>query len=265
MSKSMRYLTCACVLAALVSTSSAHATALKSSESIRTAQMQLAELGYFADRYDGILGSVTRAALQEFQRNNGLIVSGVLTPETANLLIRMDYGVRNSSYYGNAYLGYSNYYNIGSRAEMHSPIVDWGNRWHVANMYSIPSRFAKVDVHEDRAGSLSNFSITLNGAPVLFAKNQPNFPQISRTFNLGNEDAVIITTSNGDGICSHRNFLLTLRSNNTFVGPQEIGNCSDVFEASVHNHLLYINFKNGFNDVALNSVWRYANGSLRRL
>lgn len=57
---------------------------------IEQAQRVLNELGYDAGPVDGILGSGTRQALRDFQRENALISDGYPTPETLEVIARHD-------------------------------------------------------------------------------------------------------------------------------------------------------------------------------
>lgn len=52
-------------------------------------QRRLNELGFDAGQEDGIFGPLTRAAVEEFQRNVGLEVDGVVGPETVAVLRRL--------------------------------------------------------------------------------------------------------------------------------------------------------------------------------
>ena len=54
---------------------------------VKTLQMMLNTLGYFAGKVDGIFGSKTKAAVQRFQRHNGLTADGVVGPVTRNRLL----------------------------------------------------------------------------------------------------------------------------------------------------------------------------------
>lgn len=53
-------------------------------------QARLGGLGFLDDRVDGILGPLSRRALQDFQRNCGLTVDGICGPETIAELVRLD-------------------------------------------------------------------------------------------------------------------------------------------------------------------------------
>jgi hypothetical protein len=49
-------------------------------------QQRLIELGYLSGKADGIFGSVTQRAVIDFQKNNGLVVDGIVGPKTWALL-----------------------------------------------------------------------------------------------------------------------------------------------------------------------------------
>lgn len=52
-------------------------------------QTRLGDLGFFADRVDGILGPQTAAAITDFQRNTGLTADGICGPDTIAALDRI--------------------------------------------------------------------------------------------------------------------------------------------------------------------------------
>ncbi|MBV9953596.1 MAG: peptidoglycan-binding protein [Acidimicrobiia bacterium] len=52
-------------------------------------QTRLGDLGFFADRVDGILGPQTAAAITDFQRNTGLTADGICGPDTIASLNRV--------------------------------------------------------------------------------------------------------------------------------------------------------------------------------
>lgn len=264
MTKSFRAVALVCSLTALpLCLTSVPAKAGQASEQIRTAQMQLAELGYFVGRYDGMAGPVTRSAVAQFQRNNGLPVSGTLTQDTYSLLWRMDYALRNNANLHSAYSYRYGYYR--GTPFLSTSLIDWDGRWHSIRTQSIPSRYGKIDVNEERYGSFSNFTITLNGKPVFIAKNQPSILHVSQAYPLAGEDALVVTAYQGESGCMHKNYVIALRHNNTYTGPQEIGRCSEILEARVSNGALFMTFRNSYNGWAANTVWRYENGSAFQL
>jgi N-acetylmuramoyl-L-alanine amidase len=52
-------------------------------------QTRLGDLGFFADRVDGILGPQTAVAIKDFQRNSGLTADGICGPDTTAALHRV--------------------------------------------------------------------------------------------------------------------------------------------------------------------------------
>lgn len=54
---------------------------------VKTLQMMLNTLGYFAGRIDGVFGDRTKAAVKAFQRHNGLTADGVVGPATRAKLV----------------------------------------------------------------------------------------------------------------------------------------------------------------------------------
>ena len=59
-----------------------------SDSTVAAAQQRLARQGYYRGQIDGVLGPETRRAILRFQSNNGLRVTGSLTPETVQSLNR---------------------------------------------------------------------------------------------------------------------------------------------------------------------------------
>ena len=70
-------------LAALSKVGTSTISLSTTSYSIKDAQAVLKNLGLYTGKIDGIAGSMTKAALKQFQKNNGLVVDGILGPETA--------------------------------------------------------------------------------------------------------------------------------------------------------------------------------------
>jgi peptidoglycan hydrolase-like protein with peptidoglycan-binding domain len=78
------YCAMAC-LALILSVSPAHARN-DNSDVVRAAQIRLTDLGFPVGHVDGVMGRQTEKAIMAFQRQNALIVTGRLTPETFSLL-----------------------------------------------------------------------------------------------------------------------------------------------------------------------------------
>lgn len=58
----------------------------RASASVRSAQQQLKNAGYYTGAVDGVDGPMTRAAIRKYQRENNLAVNGRLDRETRNTL-----------------------------------------------------------------------------------------------------------------------------------------------------------------------------------
>ncbi len=237
-----------CLLMISAPVSPVYAKAKAGEASVREAQRQLSELGYYTGRNDGLFGPQTRRAVKAFQRDSGLPVSGELTAQTKSLLSHKGFSLREGGYF-----------------RKRNAFFYWPDRNHIAASQGIPNRYMNVALREEGTGLLSRFTITLNGAPIFFANNQPGPLQVSETFSLPGEDAIVVTSYSGDAVCPHKSFLLTFRSNNTYAGPKEIGSCSGFVEAGVAGNYLIIGFRHGPDHYAARSLWRYANGSLAQL
>lgn len=74
---------------AVFATPSANAAVVKvgsTGQTVRTIQTKLKRWGYYTGSVDGIFGSKTKAAVQYFQRKNGLVVDGIVGSATAKAL-----------------------------------------------------------------------------------------------------------------------------------------------------------------------------------
>lgn len=230
-------------------------------DSTRTAQMHLASLGYYVGRYDGTMGPTTEGAIMDFQRTNGLAVTGHLNAETWNLLLHRDYIAYHQGYYGYNHMVYAD------PILMDLPVA-WNDRWNYVRTQELPSRFGRLDVNEETFGGVRHYAVMLNGQPVLFANNQPGILRASQTYKLDNEDAVIFTAYNGDGVCANKSYLLTVHSDGSFNSPKEIGNCAGNYEAHVAaGNMLLVSFPGSHmvNGWSTWDVWRYEHNVLARI
>jgi hypothetical protein len=190
-----------------------------------------------------------------FQRDNGLPKSGLLTELTLDNLVVADFDYRKESRY---------YHSITSFAPPGNVSYVFSDSWHNFRTQTLPIRFGSLSVTEDNRGTLHHYTITLNGRTIMQANNQPSPLRISRTFNLRDEDAVIVTGYQGHGECSYKNYLFVIHSNNTFTGPSEIGNCNVAYDAHVVSGALVVNFPESpiTSKISTWDMWRYDNNSL---
>lgn len=235
-------------------------------ELVRVAQIRLADLGYHAGRFDGVMGDVTESAIKNFQMRNGLAVTGMLTPETYSLLT----GTARADSVLASYQAYEDYYrNIDANRVLTSDIgpVAWADRWHFVNTQRLPLRYANLTVREENDGPMRHYQVMVNGHSVLLANDQPGLLRASETFTLNKEDAVIFTAYQTAGACPNRSYLLVIHDDGSFNRPQEIGNCAGNYNARVVNNALFVDFPS----VALAGgwqtwgTWRYENSMTVRL
>jgi hypothetical protein len=237
----------ACVF--LLSTASAEA-----SERVRLSQMRLADLGYYAGHFDGVMGPVTKIAIKDFQAYNGLPVSGKLTTKTYDLLVTQDYR------------------HVHAKTVKHSntkTVIETttDNPWHFVSSATIPVRYGELRVDEDSHDEVHRFTITLNGRPFLRADNQPGELRISQVFNLSGEDAVIMTAWRGERNCMYKNYLITIHSNGISASTREFSSCAESSEVHEAFNALFVRFPGTMNKDGWASwdVWRYENSKLERL
>ncbi len=239
---------------------------------VRSAQERLNQLGYYTGGVDGVVGEQTRHAILDFQRRNGLAQTGSLTPET--------YGLLGGQYDGRYSANYSYHYD-DNRARYHAdykrPYYYYGDRyaradywipgtaWNGINAQALPVRYGQLVISQDRTGGTNNYAVMLNGQPVLYANNQPGALRVSKTYQLGGEDAVIFTAYDGTGGCSYRNYLVSVKGDGSTSPAQAIGNCTGNYEARVDGNMLYVSFDNGGSVYGRSDVWRYSNSTVGRI
>ncbi len=270
MKKALRASGLLCAVACLslaLSVTSARAWAKdESSETVRTSQMRLAELGYYVGRYDGMMGPVTENAVKDYQRTNGLEITGQLNDGTFNLLMHRGYMAYDDRFYGDHAYWADGYHRVayGYAAVPH---IVWDDRWASVHSQEIPTRFGRVDIAEDDHGSLRHYSVTLNGHPLIFANNQPGVLRVSKTLATRDEDHIVFTAYNSDNSCAYKNYLLTIHRDGSFTMPREIGNCSANYEVHTADNSLFISFpgNSSLDGLTTWDVWRYRDNSLVRL
>ena len=180
-----------------------HKTAHKKSSSdiLRDAQKHLINLGYYTARADGLMGPKTKAALKAFQQEFKLHITGTLTAETRRALVDADkarptimaamplpvppppedFYAKHPDFYGHVNQDYAD---PMQRA-----------RANPGSAQALPNRFTNVSMSEASYGAGRQYNVMINGQPILQANNQPSVIGVSQTFNLGNEDAIIFSTT----------------------------------------------------------------------
>jgi peptidoglycan hydrolase-like protein with peptidoglycan-binding domain len=238
-------------LATLVLTLSFGAANAADSSAVRLSQTRLANLGYDVGPRDGVIGAQTANAIADFQAHAGLPATGALDSDTYRILKDTNAVAWRGAYRGN-WAGYAyNGYHYG-----YAPVQT--NR-----ISAVPVRFGNLAVNESRIGAMGNYTVTLNGAPVLVANNQPAPIRISNTYRMPGEDVVIFTSYDGTGGCSYKNYMMSVRSDGTHSTPTAVGDCSGNYRAAIEGNGLLVNYTPvGYN--TWNTV-RYANGTLAGL
>ena len=238
---------------------------------VKQAQIHLQNLGYYTGKADGKLGPKTTAAVKKFQQHNGLKVDGKIGPKTMAALIKADSGSHampmplvgagtppapvapatpefytdHPDFYGHVDQDYSNPMQMG--------------------VPTVPSRYARVDVHENTdANGIKSYDININDQPLFTADQQPAVIGISRTFSLDSEDVVIFTSYRpNDHVCQYKHYLLSLNASGSKM--HEITNCTRGYQAAEENGTLIITFPEEDDARAVGATWKYDNGTLLRL
>jgi peptidoglycan hydrolase-like protein with peptidoglycan-binding domain len=241
-----------------------HASRTGSRMRIHTAQISLSQLGYNPGPADGVMGSRTKAAVKAFQRDHHLRADGIIGPVTFNALIRETGGVNPMRGAANGgapqedfFATHPDYYGY------YGP--DYANPTALGSPQTIPSRYGSMEVDQQQNGQGYQYNVMLNGQSVFHADNQPSVINVSRTFNLANADAIVLTSyGNGDSVCPYKHFLLVVHANSS--GVHEISNCTRAYQAFTENGILYISFPGErLNGQSSGDMWRYENGSLEKL
>jgi hypothetical protein len=232
-----------------------------SREVIRIAQRRLHNLGYYTGKNDGKMGKQTRDAIKHFQHDHMLKQDGVLTAKTRQELEYADHpkvlGTHSFRTIDNV-----TSYDMSRNADMpvnpqYATSLNGGTK-------VVSSRFARVDVSESGSGSAKRYNINLNGQPILIADGQPSVINISPTYDLDNEDAVVFTTfsPNASG-CVYSTHVLAL--NNQGSKLLDLDNCTRDFNAVAKNGSLFITFPQKDSNSAIGSTWRLEGTDLQRL
>ena len=222
-----------------------HAQAPASSPIVRIAQDHLSHIGYYKGKSDGIMGPQTRAAIRNFQREQGLKADGALGPKTNAALEKADHHAEEPQQSFNVRQGVG--VGDGEIAPDYAPSLS-GSKL-------INTRYGGVDVSESGEGSNKRYNVNLNGQSILTADGQPTVMGISPTFDLGQEDAVIFTTySPSDANCMYKTHVLTLSTTGSSL--VDIDNCTRGYHAEVNGGSLYVSFPEHDDNRALGATWR---------
>ena len=246
----------------------------KEADRIKTAQTHLIHLNYLKDKADGKLGPKTKTALKKFQAHNNLKVTGKLTDETFKALEKLDSpelklvkpaeadveaavapAVNAPAPLPEFYTKHPDFY--GYYDQQHENAMQLG-------VPTIPSRYARVNVHERTDNGAPGYDVTIEDQPLLNLPDQPSVIGISRTFSLDHEDVVIFTTYRAqDRLCSYKNFLLVLDA--TGNRTLEINNCTRGYQAKLIGGSIYITFPETDDGRAVGATYRYEDSVLLKL
>lgn len=261
-----------------------HAVHHKTSPLVRDAQSSLINLKYLKGKADGVLGPMTVKAIKAFEKDHHMPVTGKLTKETYNAIIKADSARAMESL------------PMPTLKSRTTPMVDVpkdtlpsqpGLVGPTNQQYADPllggvtvagangaaqsvrtqelsSRYAKLDINENINGPTRRYNLTMNGNPLLQIDNQPSIIGISQTYALEKEDVLILTTyHDGDKVCAYKHYLLSLSQGRNELHP--INNCTHGYQARKVEDSIFITFPETDDARIVGATWRYESGELERL
>ncbi|MDE2029752.1 MAG: peptidoglycan-binding protein [Alphaproteobacteria bacterium] len=232
---------------------------------VRIVQKELADLGYYTGRIDGIMGPQTRRAIKEFQSHQGLKADGIAGPKTRAALKR-----------ALQHLG-----GEGQQSGAVSPLPPLvviqapppSNGQPVNPTYASPlgegkklldDRFGRVEATESGSGANKIYTVTLDGQKILTSDSQPSVIGISPVYNLGDEDAIVFTTYNpNDTGCMYLNDVLVMSGTGSKILP--INNCTRDYTGRVEQGSLFLAFPERDDARVVGATYRLEGFSLRKL
>jgi hypothetical protein len=127
------------------------------------------------------------------------------------------------------------------------------------------SRYGHLDVTESGEGSEKRYALAINGQPLLTVEGQPSIIGISRAYDMGMQDAIVLTAYNlrNAALCPYRNYILVLGEKGRRMF--EIGNCTREYQAQVNNGSLYVTFFDREDNRAVGAIWRLEGETLTQL
>jgi hypothetical protein len=261
----------------------------KSNTMVREGQNSLINLNYLHDKADGVLGHKTMKAVKAFQHDAKLPMTGQIDKATYSALIKADKSRAMAALpIPASSLLPKNLTMPGTESKQETLPAQPGLVGPTDQQYADPllsgvtvagdgkgapqavrtqelsSRYAKLDINENKNGNLRRYNMTVNGNPVLQIDNQPSIIGISETFALDHEDALILTAYNeNDKVCSYKHYLLILADKSTVL--HAIGNCTHGYQARKTQDSIFVTFPEVDDQRVAGATWRYEGGELVRL
>ena len=239
-----------------------HATKSKKSncDVVRKAQEQLARLGYYTGKIDCKLGPQTIRAIKNFQRDHGLKPTGILDEATLRALEEAAAGVLGSRAVKEPFLTHDEVLIVDDSYHQDYEMPLTAN---IANR-ALYSRFARVTATESGNDGSKVYDVQVNGESILMAGSQPSVIGISKTYIMGDEDAIIFTTYNPESaVCAYEHYALVLTASGHKM--LEIENCTRYYQAHVDKGSLYISFPEHDDGRTLGATWRLEGATMTRL
>ncbi len=192
--------------------------------------------------------------ITSFQRRHGLKQTGVVDKATSRELKKVNAATINSKEMRK------------KREKIYDGTVDQNTRPPIKDrVKTIPNRFVNIEIQESGAGSNKRYIMNFNGETLYYVNGQTSVIGVSETFNLGDEDAVILTTYDPISIngCYYKNHVLVLDP----MGSKllDIENCTREYQAYESHNSLYVEFYEPGIDRAIPAMWRLEGYSLKQL
>ncbi|MDD4617165.1 MAG: peptidoglycan-binding domain-containing protein [Alphaproteobacteria bacterium] len=208
---------------------------------------------------------MTVEEVRKFQREHGLKADGILGPKTLSALLKAKaeavpkenpkiLGVRTIPTIPQEYAPDPN----PEVNQDQVPSLQGGSK--IAF-----SRYGHLDVVDRGGDPDKRYALMLNGQQILEINSQPSIVGVSKTYEVGMEDAIVITAYNSKNpaLCAYRNYVLVIGSGGGKL--LDLKSCTRKYSASVNGSSLYIVFPDDEDNRAVGATWRLEGQKLTKL
>ena len=258
-----------------------HTVVRQGDAQLRDAQAHLVNLGYYNDTPDGINGSKTKTAIKAFQHDHYMRATGILDHATAKAIAAAD----NAAGTVNAMPSKASSYQPPDFYATHPDPYGYVNQQYADPLLptshvvgagdgadngagrnqTLPTRYGNVGLMEENGNSPDkHYTVTVNGQPIMEADSQPSVIGVSKTYQLGDDDVIVMSAyRDEDPVCAYNTYLLVVNGSGHAV--KNVGSCSRGYQAEAKHDALYITFPQTDSGSAVGATYRYEKGRLFKL